>query len=84
MAVIFLLFLAVFALFLHFLHIYIRNLQYEDDAHERYYSSVTIRHVLRYSVYIEQPPGICSSDPNNFLLRYLLKFGNRTHHIRKI
>ena len=37
-----------------------------------------------YSVYTKQPPGICSSDPNNFLLRYLLNFGNRTHHIRKI
>ena len=76
MAVIFLLVLAVFA----------NNSDrlYEDDAHERYYSSVTIRHVLRYSVYTEQPPGICSSDPDDFLLRYLLKFGNCTHHIRKI
>ena len=65
-------------------YIYIRNPQYEDDAHERYYSSVTIRHVLRYSVYTEQPPGICSSDPDDFLLRNFLKFSNRTHHIRKI
>lgn len=76
MAVIFLLVLAVFA--------NSSGRLYEDDAHERYYSSVTIRHVLRYSVYTEQPPGICSSDPDDFLLRYLLKFGNRTHHIRKI